>query len=653
MYKFEYLHHYASYLLEQHLDDYTREQIRLSFEIDLPLLTHFKHFSEEEMFLFAKKGATEFLTNLSNNNAQGHIENSLHRWVTNQIPMIDKLVVEAKDITLINHVRGKALKNWLYVYTSDVGLLLKINGEIDDLLLNYNTALTDAYFGVLKESIEEESHFSTNIINATPGITFIYDLIEQKEIYINGKVEEVMGLKAEEVLAMPNLIAQLTYSEDLPVVADFLKRVINDNDGKTQQAEYRFRNKQGKYNWLRCYASVYKRDAAGKPLQIIGVAFEISNEKEIASALLKREKQLLEAQAIGQIGSYEWDIVNDKSESTPELRRIFESDKRKTLEELLANVHPDDKDKLKKSLEEAFNTGIYKCEYRYRANKGEKVIDSRGVVTFDEQRKPLILSGTIQDITERKRTEQQLISKTLELERSNVQLQEFAYIASHDLKEPLRKISIFSNFIMASELDVLSEKGKMHFQKITEAIKRMQQLIEGILSYSSLSGQTDKEHYNLQEALGEALNNLELKIKESGAVIKSGSLPVIKGIPFQLQQLFQNLISNALKFSKRDVQPQINILCKVLPGNSSFHPDVRLSKEYLELTFADNGIGFDKAGSEKIFGLFQRLHGRGEYEGSGLGLAICKKITENHGGVITATSQPGHGATFTIILPVE
>src|SRR5215203_1624268 len=151
---------------------------------------------------------------------------------------------------------------------------------------------------------------------------------------------------------------------------------------------------------------------------------------------MTREKQLLEAQAIAHIGSFEWDIQKDTSESTPELRNIFEADHRQTLDEMMERVHPDDKEKVRLALQQAFANGAYACEYRYNAPSGEKVIDTKGVVTCNSDGKPAHMNGTIQDITERKRIEETLIRKTLELERSNTQLQEFASIASHDLKEP-------------------------------------------------------------------------------------------------------------------------------------------------------------------------------------------------------------------------
>jgi PAS domain S-box-containing protein len=653
MYDFVQLPAYASFLLHHHIDAYTQESIRLSYEVDLPLLKHLKHLDEVALFELSKASAIKYLTYLSRNKAKEQIEESLDQWLTNQLPMIGKYDIDAKDITIINYVRAKVLKKWMKEYIPDINTILELNAEIDELKLGQNTTFANAYIQILKERIEEELHFSRNVINASPGITYIFDLTEQKITYINGKVEEVMGYTLQDVLGKhSNLIADFAHAEDHAVLMHFIKEVIEDRVGQTYQAEFRFRDKQGAYRWFRSYAVVYKRDNAGTPIQLLGSGFEITNEKDVSRALVKRERQLLEAQAIAQIGSYEWDIVNDTSVSTPELRNIFAADKRQSLEEMMAKVHPQDKQMVHDALEESFSSGSYTCEYRYIANGGEKVIDSKGVVTFDTNSKPVLMTGTVQDVTERKRIEETLIKKTQELERSNVQLQEFASIVSHDLKEPLRKITMFSDVIVSTENERLSEKAKSNLQKITDAAQRMTQLIEGILSYSSFGTEVQKQTCSLEELLRLVLETLESRVKESNALVTSDGLPQAVVIPVQIQQLFQNLISNALKFSKKGVPPQIRITHAIVSSKEVQEMNLQPANHYLQIHVWDNGIGFNKEAAEKIFGLFQRLHGKSAYEGSGLGLAICRKIAENHGGSIIATSEPNVGSTFTVLLPI-
>jgi PAS domain S-box-containing protein len=644
---------FAAFLLKNHIDNYTSDLIRLSYEVDVPLLKFLKDFSDEEIFQLSKNSGIEFLTSLSQNDMQGHSETSTQKWLANQLPIIKKLDVVAEDITLINFVRGKTLKKWIPFYAKEMELILKLYNEVDDLVLYYNTISTNAYIKILKQNIEEGLHFSNNIINASPGITFIYDLVQRKEIYINGRVEEVTGFTPEEVTAKTDLIAALTHPDDMEGVSSFLISLVEDKEANTHVADYRFRNKSGNYIWLRCYAVVYKRDEAGRATQILGTSFEITREKETAKALARREQQLLEAQSISKIGSYEWDLLTDTSTHSPELAKIFENHTGVGIDRWMEKVHPDDVEKIQTAIAESFKTGTFTSEFRYEGEKQEKVILSKGSVVFDKEKKPVTLIGTVQDITERKRIEEDLITNSMELQRSNTQLEEFAFVASHDLKEPLRKISMYSNIILRSEWDKLPEKTKINIEKISDASERMQKLIEGILSYSLLEKQSYKEKQSLDKLLKEAIQNLDYKIQETKAVIRFEPLPEAYVIPYQVQQLFQNLIGNALKFCSKNQPAEVVISHTILPAHKVNSKELRTPGCYIQIDVTDNGIGFDNESAQKIFGLFKRLHTRAEYEGSGLGLAICKKIVENHGGLITAHSQTGIGSTFTVILPLD
>jgi signal transduction histidine kinase len=181
--------------------------------------------------------------------------------------------------------------------------------------------------------------------------------------------------------------------------------------------------------------------------------------------------------------------------------------------------------------------------------------------------------------------------------------------------------------------------------------QRMQIMINYLLSISMISGNNEFEAHSLQQILNETLQTLEYKIEQKNAVIKADTLPDANIIPSQFRQLFQNLLSNSLKFVRDDVQPVVTIKCSYLKPYQVSHYQLGPAEKYLKLEFSDNGIGFENEFAGKIFAIFQRLHGRSEYEGSGIGLAICKKIVEHHGGVIYAAGVPGQGATFTIILP--
>jgi light-regulated signal transduction histidine kinase (bacteriophytochrome) len=270
--------------------------------------------------------------------------------------------------------------------------------------------------------------------------------------------------------------------------------------------------------------------------------------------------------------------------------------------------------------------------------------------------------GTIMDITEQKKAREELekmvLARTSELltsnsalERSNHELEQFAYIASHDLQEPLRKIQTFAD--MVKEHLHNSELTEKYFEKIDSSAKRMSRLINDVLNYSRLT-KTGEQFLStdLNKVMKDVLSDFELLIEQKQAVITFTDLPVIKGISLQLHQLFSNLLSNSLKFA--ETQPHIAISSKILtPREVQDYERLNKTGTYVQLVFKDNGIGFEQQFAEQIFIIFQRLNNQRTYSGTGIGLALCKKIVDHHEGIIKANSEPGQGATFTVILPVN
>ncbi len=250
-----------------------------------------------------------------------------------------------------------------------------------------------------------------------------------------------------------------------------------------------------------------------------------------------------------------------------------------------------------------------------------------------------IFTGIIHDLTAQKLAEEKLIRYARELQRSNRELEDFAYVSSHDLQEPLRKIRAFGSRIEEKDLSNLSERGQDYLQRMLSAATRMQRLINDLLSFSRVSTRAlPFQEVSLNQAVQEVLGDLELLIQETGASIEVGPLPTIQGDPTQMRQLFQNLISNGIKF-RREEPPRIQVQEvkeNITPGK-------------VEIQVTDNGIGFEEKYLDRIFHIFQRLEGQ-RFEGSGIGLAICRRIANKHGGDITATSQPGKGSTFIVTL---
>jgi PAS domain S-box-containing protein len=274
----------------------------------------------------------------------------------------------------------------------------------------------------------------------------------------------------------------------------------------------------------------------------------------------------------------------------------------------------------------------------------------------------------IRDITDDKQTKAELNSKKQQLEKMNMslesknnelvsinkELESFNYIASHDLQEPLRKIQTFIQLIIEKGKDKLPPSTVEYFNKITTSSARMKLLIEDLLMFSQATATEDKfEFADLNTLLDEAQYILSTVIEEKTARIESDKLPELRVIPFQIQQLFLNLVSNAIKYSHENQPPVIRISSKTVTGTAIDDSKAVASASYFEIKIQDNGIGFDEENAEKIFGLFQRLHNKDKYSGTGIGLAICKKIVNNHHGFIRASSTPGKGSAFYVYLPME
>jgi signal transduction histidine kinase len=275
--------------------------------------------------------------------------------------------------------------------------------------------------------------------------------------------------------------------------------------------------------------------------------------------------------------------------------------------------------------------------------------DGRVIAVMNE---PMEDGGTIatyQDITETERNATTMLQYTQKLEHSNRELADFAYVASHDLQEPLRKIEAFGERLVNKYASILPDDGKMFVDRMQNAAGRMRTLINDLLSYSRVTtGAKEFQKVSLNKILNEVLSDLQIRIEDTKATINSDELPTIECEPMQMRQLIQNLLGNALKFRKADVLPILTVTSEIVPAN-----DTTGIGAHANLVFADNGIGFDNEFKDKIFTIFQRLHSRTEYEGTGIGLATVRKIVERHGGTINADGQLNVGSKFYVKLPLE
>ena len=396
---------------------------------------------------------------------------------------------------------------------------------------------------------------------------------------------------------------------------------------------------------------------------------EIQERKKAEEELLVANKYLNEAQDIAKIGHWQWDVKSNTLKWSENLYKIYgmNLDHPLTFDDFIKKVHPDDRHFVNEFIQEAYSSRQFP-DYVHRIvqdNGSIKVIQARGEVVLDENNTVIRMIGTGQDITAAHLAQQELLNKTHDLETANIELQKFAYIASHDLQEPLRKILTFASLLQKEYDDKLSEKAKLYMDKIVHSSVRMQQLVEDILQFSSLKN-TDEafERTDLNSILQQVLIDMEVDIANSGATIKTGNLPHAEVIPSQIGQLFQNLLSNSIKFKKENEPPVVEVKGQIVKAqelsrlepfanyinNLSINHRLWQKENFVFITVKDNGKGFSNVYSEKIFEIFQRLNSK-EQDGTGIGLAICKKVTDNHRGHILAESSPGNGAVFTIVLP--
>ena len=295
---------------------------------------------------------------------------------------------------------------------------------------------------------------------------------------------------------------------------------------------------------------------------------------------------------------------------------------------------------------------------------GKRIYDYIFVPVINDQGEVEAVAGTTRDITEIKLAEEALQRNREELEalvdertkalhRSNEDLLQFAHVSSHDMKEPARKISLFASLLMEEASEQLDRKGMNYLSRIANSAKRLYAMIEGVLSYSSLQGMEQTTGpVDLNSIMEGIENDFEIVIQQKQASVQYKDLPVIEGFSLLGSQLFSNLVSNSLKFSRTDIHPVIRIIAAPVLSDEVEREKLDDRKTYTKITLTDNGIGFDQQYADRIFQIFSRLNSKDQFEGTGLGLALCRKIVERHGGIIRASGKENEGATFTIILPL-
>ena len=467
-----------------------------------------------------------------------------------------------------------------------------------------------------------------------------------KYLFANKEIENLTGIPVAEIVGK-------SISQIFPVIKenglyDLMVKCADQRSMETHEAPYTFQDRQ---TWI--HTTINKLNngltlTSHNSTQIVEAKQRL---QELNEQLSVQNSILNDAEEVAKIGSYRWNIKTMQATMSDNFYRLLDCEPGEFLpspENYRPFVHPKDIGEYEKTFKIALEEKLTNSfTYRIVTKTGKvKHLQNSGHYLHNE------FIGVVKDISTELRNEQKLKDKNLELKRSNKELESFSRVASHDLQEPLRKIQLFISRLTDRDDSSFSRQEEEYLKKISSSANRMQTLIKYLLSYSRLN--TTKKDYdkvNLNLVMEKVQEDLEAPIKETGAQIIIGELPQVKGISFQIEQLFSNLISNSVKYHSTQHRPKIVINSTKLERSEIKDKFRKKAKHYFCISIQDNGIGFAQEDANKIFELFQRLHNKNQYSGTGIGLAICKKIIEKHKGHIVAKSEPNKGATFYIYLP--
>lgn len=541
---------------------------------------------------------------------------------------------------------------------------------------------------VVENALWENQRLIQQIADATPTILYLYDLLENRNIYSNQHLNEILGYLPEEVQKMgPDFLPDSIHPEDWPRVVENRVKLMSAKDEEIIETEYRMRDAQGEWHWLVSRDTIFARTPEGAAKQILGMGLDISSRKRAEAELAEYRQQL---EALVQCRTAELQNTNQQLEREIADRiraevQLRESETRYRLlaenatdmisthtpdglyqyvspscytlmgyhsSELIGHsayewIHPDDIPGVEISHRAVLEALMpFQFVYRIRHQDGHYIWfeTNAQAVCHQETGKVVKIQAASRDISDRQRIEKELAQHTADLARSNADLEQFAYIASHDLQEPLRMVASYTQLLGRRYPGKLDAQADKYIAYILDGATQMQQLINDLLEYSRVGTHGKSfEFVDCDDIMTRAIFNLKLAIRKSEARITWQNLPQVFGDQTQLLQLFQNLIANAIKY-RGVLTPKVQIDARYIEGEWLF-------------SVRDNGIGIDPKHGDRIFQIFQRLHTREEYPGTGIGLAICKRIVERHRGHIWVESEADHGAIFYFTLanssPIE
>lgn len=506
---------------------------------------------------------------------------------------------------------------------------------------------------ILSELRESRERYASIFASVAEGLV----LQDERGVILecNSAAERVLGLTVAQLTGpdSPNPCWRAMDHDVSPYPGDIHPAMLTLRDGQPRRDQIMgVRRPDGSLVWISVNAEAI-RDAAGRVRAVVTSFFDITARRAAEKALRESEERFRNTFEHAGIGMAIVGLDGRWRRVNAALLRLFGYDEPRLLATTFQDItHPDDLHADLRHVERllAGETTSYQMEKRYFHNAGHVVwIHLTVSLVRDAAGAPVHFVSQLEDITERKRAEERLAAYAARLAARNRELHDFAYVASHDLQEPLRKIQAFGDRLDRRAGPDLAPEDRDYLTRMRAAAARMSALLEALLAYSRVASQARAfTAVPLEHALRDALQDLELRVEKTGACVEVvGALPELQGDPVLLRQLFQNLLGNAFKYHRPGVPPLVRVSAVpcapgVLPPAAGPGWEIRLE---------DNGIGFEPRHAEAIFGVFHRLHAQNEYEGAGVGLAICRRIVERHGGLIRAEGRPGEGATFVVTLP--
>ncbi len=529
----------------------------------------------------------------------------------------------------------------------------------------------------MEEVLAQERSLLRTLINNLPDCVYAKDTAGRKILANPADLKnyhyqtEAEAIGKTDFDLFPKEIAEKFYADDMKVIQG--QPVVN-------REEY-FLNEEGKKCWL-LTSKLPLRDQNQEIVGLVGIGRDITEQKQTTEALKQSEERLREVmrstrcilnygeaeapegwreRVMNELTIFRWHFPVLNVEAAQEVLPL-DVPPDKTYQQVWSESrNPDDFNEMHKVTRDAFlqDKPFYRNEFRCTDKHGVEHWMQEFITIHKLAQNRWQIFGINTDITDLKNSENALRTSegklrqfTTQLERSNRELQDFAYVASHDLQEPLRKIVVFGERLKEQATEKLDEQSHDYLERMQKAASRMQTLINDLLTFSRVTTKARPfTQVDLAQVVREVINDLEGRIELVKGRVEVGTLPLIEAEALQMRQLFQNLIGNALKFRRPEVPPVVKVAAQIITGPS---PDggTGVVKKLCRLTVSDNGIGFDEKYLDRIFNVFQRLHSRNEYEGTGMGLAIARKIVLWHYGEITAKSKPGEGTTFIVTLPV-